>query len=252
MKSYYKLFQERFNLSTEIDDKWTELWNSGKREESIEYLKSIGATELDIDTYRLKYTINEYTKGKYSLKEKEEMINGLIKFKDLVLSSKIKYSEKTHKDEAVIETTKGLIRVIPFTSIAPKIKELHPEIDTDNRAGKCFDWAYYITLGLGIPNDIVTGYIYGYTNISKFLHSWIEVDYKEEEWVIDGTLNAMINKDGYYLLQKAEVISRISRDTFIEDIENYLTHIDGIQLDVYYVFRDEMINDLDRNKLSFK
>ena len=114
----------------------------------------------------------------------------------------------------------------------------------DERHGECYEIAHEISLNLGISNNIVTGYIYGYTDKSKFLHSWVETTIKGEEYVIDGTLNSLINKQGYYLMQHAKPITKISNQTFANDnIKNYLEKIKTFPIGVYYVFRDEIIKD---------
>lgn len=251
MKNYEQLFQARFNKSTELDDKFIDIWHNEGIDQAINYLKSIGATWLDIEDYMITYKISEFTKSCYNEEEKEDLINSLNKLNDYVTSAKVQYNDVLKLPEAVIETTKGKIRAIQFSKLSKEVKEVIPCIEDDGRFGKCFDWAYYICLNLGIPNDIVTGYVYGYTDKSKFLHSWIETTYKGEEWVIDGTINTIINKEGYYLIKNAQVLNRISNKTFVEDIDLYLSKIKGIQLEVYYVFRDEIIRDLERNKDIF-
>ena len=98
----------------------------------------------------------------------------------------------------------------------------------------------------------MTGYIYGYSDKSKFLHSWVESTINDEEYVIDGTLNAMINKDGYYLMQHAKPITKISDSVLKSDIKNYVNEMQSIPLEVYYVFRDEIVNDLEKNQSILK
>lgn len=53
-----------------------------------------------------------------------------------------------------------MIRAIQFSSLAPEVKNLFPFIESDKRFGNCYDFTYNISLNLGVPNQIVTGYIY--------------------------------------------------------------------------------------------
>ena len=252
MKSYNELFNERFHRSQEIDEEFSRIFNKDGLLEAINYLKSIGATTLDMDNYQIKYRISEWTKNKTSNEEKERFINQLLKLKDYIKKIDISKNNKFNLPELSIETTEGTLCAIQFSSIAPKCKEKLPFIETDERHGKCYEIADVISLNLGISNNIVTGYIYGYTDKSKFLHSWVETKIKGEEYVIDGTLNSLINKQGYYLIQHAKPLTKISNQTFQNDIKNYLEKIEEFPIEVYYVFRDEIIKDFQKNDEIFE
>lgn len=108
-----------------------------------------------------------------------------------------------------------------------------------------------ICLNLGIPNNIVTGYTYGYTDKSQYLHSWIETELKGEPVVIDGTLNVIMNKEGYYKMRHIEVLTKISNETLMSDIEKYLSKVGKISLAVYYLFRNEIIEEFKKNETLF-
>lgn len=247
MKNYNELFNTRFKTSQKIDEKFAELFNTSGLKEGIKYLKQVGATELDMDNYNIKYRISEWTKDSLSDKEKIAFLNELRDLGDYILDIKVEKNEKFNLPEVKIETTKGIIQAIQFSSVAPEVKNLFPFIESDKRFGNCYDFAYNISLNLGVPNQIVTGYIYGYSDKSKFLHSWVESTINDEEYVIDGTLNAMINKEGYYLMQHAKPITKISDSVLKSDIKNHLDVMQTIPIETYYVFRDEIVSDLKRN-----
>lgn len=252
MKNYNELFNTRFKTSQKIDEKFAELFNTSGLKEGIKYLKQVGATELDMDNYNIKYRISEWTKNSLSNKEKIAFLNELRDLEDYILDIKVEKNEKFNLPEVKIETTKGIIQAIQFSSVAPEVKNLFPFIESDKRFGNCYDFAYNISLNLGVPNQIVTGYIYGYSDKSKFLHSWVESTINDEEYVIDGTLNAMINKDGYYLMQHAKPITKISDSVLKSDIKNHLDVMQTMPMEVYYVFRNEIVNDLERNNKKAK
>lgn len=252
MKNYNELFNTRFKTSQKIDEKFAELFNTSGLKEGIKYLKQVGATELDMDNYNIKYRISEWTKDSISNKEKISFLNELRDLGDYILDIKVEKNEKFNLPEVKIETTKGIIQAIQFSSVAPEVKNLFPFIESDKRFGNCYDFAYNISLNLGVPNQIVTGYIYGYSDKSKFLHSWVESTINDEEYVIDGTLNAMINKDGYYLMQHAKPITKISDSVLKSDIKNHLDVMQTMPMEVYYVFRNEIVNDLERNNKKAK
>lgn len=252
MKNYNELFNTRFKTSQQIDEKFAELFNTSGLKEGIKYLKQVGATELDMDNYNIKYRISEWTKDSLSNKEKIAFLNELRDLGDYILDIKVEKNEKFNLPEVKIETTKGIIQALQFSSVALEVKNLFPFIENNERFGNCYDFAYNISLNLGVPNQIVTGYIYGYSDKSEFLHSWVETTIKDEEYVIDGTLNAMINKQGYYLMQHAKPITKIDDSTLKSDLKNYVNEMQSIPLEVYYVFRDEIVNDLGKNREAFR
>lgn len=252
MKNYNELFNTRFKTSQQIDEKFAELFNTYGLKEGIRYLKQVGATELDMDNYNIKYRISEWTKDSLSNKEKIAFLNELRDLGDYILDIKVEKNEKFNLPEVKIETTKGIIQALQFSSVAPEVKNLFPFIENNERFGNCYDFAYNISLNLGVSNQIVTGYIYGYSDKSEFLHSWVETTIKDEEYVIDGTLNAMINKQGYYLMQHAKPITKIDDSTLKSDLKNYVNEMQSIPLEVYYVFRDEIVNDLGKNREAFR
>ena len=238
-----ELFHKPFNRSTEIDDTFAEIWRTKGIKEAIEYLKSVGATTLDIKSYEILYKLNECTKKKTTKEEQKRLIESLIDGEE-VLSAKIEFNEEKNMDEIQIETIDGPIRQITFSELADEILEDLPELETDKRAGECYRLTHAINRHLGLPHEMVTGCIYGYTDISRFLHSWIELTYKGEEYVIDGTMNALINKSAYYSLRKAQPITKISDVTFQSDLDNHMDILEGVNLEVYLLYRNEIINGL--------
>lgn len=238
-----ELFHKPFNRSTEIDDTFAEIWRTKGIKEAIEYLKSVGATTLDIKSYEILYKLNECTKKKTTKEEQKRLIESLIDGEE-VLSAKIEFNEEKNMDEIQIETIDGPIRQITFSELADEILEDLPELETDKRAGECYRLTHAINRHLGLTHEMVTGYIYGYTDISRFLHSWIELTYKGEEYVIDGTMNALINKSAYYSLRKAQSITKISDATFQSDLDNHMDILEGVNLEVYLLYRNEIINGL--------
>lgn len=252
MKNWREFFEEPFEKSQELDNTFAKICDEEGLKKGIDYLISQGATKLDMDSYEILYYINEFTKNKYSEEEKENIILNLKKKDKFIKNATIGFNDHFKLQEALIETTEETIKIMQFSSLESNIKELLPEIDTDNRIKKCYNYAYEISRHIGIKNEIVTGYIYGYTDISKFLHSWVEINYKGQDYVIDGTLNAIVNKEGYYALRHVEPLAKISNETLEKDITNYLSKIGIFGLPTYLVFRDEIINDLEKNTELFK
>ena len=131
MKNYNELFNVRFKTSQQIDEKFAELYNKSGLKSGINYLKQIGATKLDMDNYDIKYRISEWTKNSLSDKEKIAFLNELKNLKDYVVNIKVEENEKFNLPEVTIETTKGVIRAIQFSSLAPEVKNLFPFIENN-------------------------------------------------------------------------------------------------------------------------
>ncbi len=250
MKNYNELFTYRFDKSQQIDEEFCKLYNRESLKSAVSFLKKLGATSLLMDDYHIKYRVSEWTKDTISNRKKLKLLNELKNLKKYILDVNIKENSEVNVPELNIETTLGTIKVIKLSEFFPTIKEAFPFIENDGRFGKCYDFANTISLNLGIPNKLVTGYVYGYSDKSYFLHSWVEANIKGKQYVIDGTLNAIINKEGYYLMQHAKPISTITSKDLLLD-QSYLEKIKSVPLEVYYVFRNEIINDLNKNQKIF-
>lgn len=249
MKSYNQLFEEKFQKGQLIDDEFSRVLNKEGLKSGIDYLKSIGATELYMEDYHIKYRINKWTQNDLTEEQKENFLKELLKLKDYVIDVKVGQNSKLDIPEVTIETTDGVISAMKLSSYKPGIKQIIPNIEEESRFGNCYEYAYYISVGLPIANNLTTGYIYGYSDKSKFLHSWVETTINEEEYVIDATLNAIINKEGYYLMQHAEPITKINNQTLKNDLDKYpIIDNKTIPLEVYYVFRNEIIKELGKRE----
>lgn len=102
-----------------------------------------------------------------------------------------------------------------------------------------------ISLSLNFPNEVVTGFIYGISDKVKYLHSWIEFNKDGNEYVIDYTMNVIMNKEGYYFIRQAEELSRISNQDILFDSKI------SINSKVYLVFRHEIMKELEKNSFLF-
>lgn len=248
-KNMYKFFQERFEHSTIIDETYTKLRNTQGDEACLAYLKEIGAEGLSAINYEIIYKLGQYTKNELNEEDKKKMLNSLTRHKDYI--NFVKIFDENNRIKILISTKEGLISATKFSSLSPKILEINPSIETSDRGGHCYPLAYDICLYLKEQSTIVTGYVYGYTNKSKFLHSWVELSHNGIDYVIDGTLNIMMDKTSYYRLKNAQPLTKITRDTLISDIKKYYEKIGTISLHFYYIFRDEIIEAFEKNQDIF-
>ena len=167
---------------------------------------------------------------------------------NLVTLAKYDTNKKMNKKELLIKTNEKTIETLLLSDVIPESINNFPELETTERANNCFYGSYEISKLLGIKNNIVTGYVSGFTDKSKYLHSWVETNLKGEDVVIDFTLNAIINKDGYYYFRHAKPISSLSSDKTLNDIENYNDLLEALNVHqaAYNIFRDELVKDFEK------
>lgn len=247
MKNYDNLFHKEYRESQKLDEKIATLLYEKKYDVLLNYLKEIGARWLYLEDYQNLFVIDKFTKNE----ESKEMLAAIAN-QDDVQETALIHDEKWNLPRLIIKKEHLSIEVLPFSKLDTNIKKNFPDIETNKRDGTCFSKAYNISQVLDIPSQIVTGFVYGYTDKSKFLHSWIETKMSDEEVVIDGTLNAIFNKEGYYDIRHTEVLNRISNEAVYNDVKNYLEQIQNIPQEFYFVFKDAIIKDLERNKIIFK
>lgn len=140
-----------------------------------------------------------------------------------------------------------------------EVREYTKQIESiKTRNGHChklaqqFGKIFFDNFDMGI--DVVTGYTSHYTNPNKYLHSWNEIKVNDEEYVIDSTLNVVMNKNGYYLINhtgESQIVSRIKMEDIIKDNMKYGELLKEIDSKTYLTSRDETIRDLGKNKHLF-
>ena len=188
----------------------------------------------------------------FSLEEIKNINDDTIFFKQVELQNQIKELNKKLRLISSLKTEKGEIRATALTSLIPNLKDEEPVLLTDNRVGNCHSRAIKISNSLGeIDNDVVTGYVFGFSDKSKYLHTWVEFNYQGKDAVIDYNLNVLMNKEGYYLMTHALPLSRISNKNIHKDFKviNKLGKTGCIK--EYLVFRDELMKDFKKNKELF-
>lgn len=160
------------------------------------------------------------------------------------------FSRKDRVNCLEIQHRYTIYRVEKLTDIYPAFRFIFKDLETKERMGKCHQGAIDIARVLNRANvkcDVVTGFIYGLTDQSRFLHSWVETD---GEMVYDFTLNACLNKNLYKKLQHYEELNRISGKDIEEDIQklsSYKCTFSHIKIKEYLVYRDEFMSDMKKN-----
>ena len=205
--------------------------------------KALHADKIFLEDYCICNAINEFTKD-IPYTEIVDSINILTKCKPYITN--IDFSSKNLE----IDTTDKKIKVRKFTDIFPQFSNNY-DLYSDLRLGQCHSKAVELAHVLPIKHDVVTGYYCSLTNNLKYLHSWIEININEKEpVVIDYTMNAVINKSGYYQFRHIYPLCRISNNTIKKDLallKKELFYKDLTPKE-YLVFRDRIMNNLMEDK----
>ncbi len=251
IKDLKPLFTEPYTRSQEIDETFDKIRVEQGSQAAIDYLIKIGATKLDFKSYIVAHHLDQYTKNNLPYEKRIELLQSLVDGEE-IKNINIEYNKEKNRTEITLDTCEGIMHAIKFTEVCPAFLEVFPELETDGRIGECFRLAYEIMRNLNNSCQIVTGYIFGYTELSKFLHSWVEVKFQGKTYVIDGTTNLLINKEAYYTLKHAIPITKISQKTFKSDIKKHLDTLEGIELPMYLLYRNELIAGKELTKDKFE
>ncbi|MBQ3414123.1 MAG: hypothetical protein IJH39_01985 [Clostridia bacterium] len=252
------IFHERYIKSDEIDQRFLEIKKTEGLEKAIEYLNGIGAKWIDYEGYLMRLGISRFTKKYYTDIEKKDKIEE-IKDGKVIKKASVRRNSKFKCDEVFFETTNSRITAIPLSKAVKGIKDMFIkvnkiDIETDEREGKCFEMAYGTSLALQSPNKVVTGIIYGNSDKSKFLHSWVETNIGGKEYVIDCVLNALINKKGYYEMNHVrEVYNSIDNITLKKDYENITLKKDFFngKIDIFMTKNNDIyVNEYVKRKID--
>lgn len=121
-----------------------------------------------------------------------------------------------------------------------KLKEIRKKLlDCDERRGKCHNYSIsFIHCG----NKLVTGYVNDISGKHRTIHSWIE----NGNNVYDFTYNLVISKKNYYELLDVLVLNEIDKDTVLSDYNNLFNIYHDLSNKMYCLFRNEIVNDLEK------
>ena len=121
-------------------------------------------------------------------------------------------------------------------------------LDFDSRQGKCHILCYHIARGLQDDEcSVLTGFMQGLTNQTKYLHSVIRIKVGKYMRIIDTTMNAMVVEDFYKKLNDFEVLTEVSSSQIKQDAK-ILSRQDSIDLKKYFLYRDSYMKEISLNK----
>lgn len=162
------------------------------------------ANHLYLDEYFIYNTIFKLNKDTLSEDKKEELINNLNK-------SKIIKFVNEQDDYISINTRANCIKIAKLSDIIPEAGNDKNSKNSVVRQDKFS--AEYLSQLISFPNNVVTGYVYGISDKSKKIHTWLEFKNNyNQEFVVDYDDNTVYNKEGYYFIKHVEPIKKVSSD----------------------------------------
>lgn len=162
--------------------------------------------------------------------------------------SKIKYNEKIKEYEYEFNG-----KVYTFDKLSNKLKDknIKKELESKKRYKQCHEKS--IEISLALPGAyIVTGYIK--ENKGKYLHSIVEIEKKNEKYIIDYTKNIIMPKEQYVKLTSFEELERISDMEYLQydpKIQNF-QNVSSIDLKTYTTFGKDISKELEKNAFMLK
>ncbi len=154
----------------------------------------------------------------------------------------------------IVDSVDKEIKIQTILSKFPQIKKVIAGLNKiEARLEKCHHNSIKMCLNLH-GMEVVTGYITSFKD-AHFLHSWLEfVDENGYEKVADCNLNAIFDKNDYYLLHRAEAVSRVTADNLVElfTAKKANPNIALLYVKEILLFMPEILQELRKGKeLSF-
>lgn len=200
MSNVYQTFS--LNDCDDWNKKFDKASHDNNKKEIMRLLSE--ANHLYFDEYFIYNTISKLNKSNVNSDEKQELINNFNKSKIVKFVSK-------QDDYITINTRANCIKIAKLSDIIPET--LNDRNDKGSIVRKDTFSSEYISQLLTFPNSIVTGYVYGISDKSKKMHTWVEFkNNNNQEFVIDYDDNTVYNKEGFYFLKHVEPIKKVSSD----------------------------------------
>lgn len=195
---------QTFSL-TDCED-WNRRYDKATHDNNKKEIMSLlsEANHLYFDEYFIYNTIMKLNNNDFSEDERNHLIDSFNR------SKIVKFTTKQN-DYISINTRANCIKVAKLSDIVPET--LNDKNSKGSVVRKDKFSSEYISQLLVFPNSIVTGYVYGISDKSKKMHTWVEFkNNNNQEFVIDYDDNTVYNKEGFYFLKHVEPLKKVSSD----------------------------------------
>ena len=186
--------EEELKKLLEINDKFgkweDELSEYIKRGKlfSIKLFEMLKKTPIDWNTFWIVNSIASFTLDN-NVDNFEDDLNQAVK------KRKIKSFERKNIGYSLIAKDDAYIRFLQLTDFIPTLDEdVKNRLHTMQRCGYCHWDSIHLAENMEEPCKVVSGYCTMQSKKMAYPHSWVELEYQDREWVIDFTLNVVMNK----------------------------------------------------------
>lgn len=113
-------------------------------------------------------------------------------------------------------------------------------------------FSIYLASVLKEGATVVTGFVNGVTTKSKNLHSWVETELDGKQFVLDITINGIIEKEAYYAHKNVEVINSVTYEELQEDGKTVYPYLKSRRLSyaAYLCCRQEVLSIISQQETS--
>lgn len=168
----------------------------------------------------------------------------------------IKSFEKNNNGDGFEILTKDdiPIRFIKITDFLPSLDEkLKNRLQSKQRCGYCHWDSIHLSTNLETPSNVVSGYCSMQSKKKKFPHSWVEIEEDGKEFVLDFTMNVVMNKEGYYKLYNPQNLIKIDNETLKEDLAlRKRTSFDCKDIRMYLFYPNEVRDEMQKEVEQYK
>lgn len=196
-----------------------------------EYYESLYKTFFDEEENKMDTIISEFTITKQ-------------------LSRQIGKEDKKYYYQATPFSKKNYFYLLSDFIKDEKIKQ---ELLSEERKNKCHQNSIMLMYNLPFNKFLVSGK-QKYNTADEFIdHTWLEVKYNEQEFVVDYNRNLIMPKKDYYEMLTAQVRNKVSFDT-LRTLHQYELDSDIIFNNVLFelTFSEEIIKCFEKNKSLIK
>ena len=194
------------------ENELNEKLNGGKLV-SLKLFEMIKRTPIDWDTLWVVTSIGTFT------------LNNNVESFEYVLNQAqqkgiIKSFERKKIGYSLVAKDATPIRFIKLTDFIPSLDEnVKERLQSGKRSGHCHWDSIHLAEHLEMPNRVVSGYCTMQSKKMPYPHTWVELEHQGKEWVLDFTMNEVMNKEGYYKLYNPQNTVVIDNATLIEDLQ---------------------------------